>query len=395
MKFTTLILLTSILFQCTGNAPLTLVSSESAVAESVYLTNDHNDNPVLVWTERTGNELNLVFSVSYDNGRSFLGKKSLPLANNVATHAEGMPKVAFAGDGTIIAAYEKQTPSKGNKYAGVICYRASVDGGETWTSERYLHNDSTAGKSRSFFDIERLPDGEIGAAWLDIRLNNDSKGRSVRFARTKGFADFQDELLIDSSACQCCRTDVYSDVSGHVNIAYRGLESGIMGQDIRDMMLAVSGSCGKTFAPPVRISPDHWVIDGCPHTGPSLCSSGGGLYSAWYTEGKGPGLYCSFKRNDEDEFDKPELISYSGRHPQQAVSDNWIMIVWEETCDNKGKPAMGIFYQTSKKSGVVKDALTPPDCNAFSPVVTGVKNGFVVAFLMEAPGGSRVCVTTL
>lgn len=383
MRLPIYFLLAVILFGCTNEDSLKLISSGSGTAESVYLTHDQNDNPVVAWTERSGDNLSFIFAISRDNGNAFLEKVTLPLTRDVATHSEGMPKVVFKKDGTMVAAYEKKAPTKSNKYAGAIYYRVSKDGGKTWTAEEYLHNDTIVGRSRSYFDIERLPDGEIGASWLDIKLNVETGGRSVRFAKTNGSNSFENEVLVDSSACQCCRIDVYSDMGGRVNVAYRGLMKGKMGQPIRDMMIATSSDFGKKFTPPTRISSDNWMIDGCPHTGPSLCSSKSGLYSLWYTEGNGTGIYYSFKQNGDTEFGKRELISNFGHHPQLSANDTRFIMVWEETSEVSDQKITNVFYQTSNGTEVKKECLTPKNANACSPVVTQTNDGFLVAFLME------------
>jgi hypothetical protein len=143
------------------------VSSDNSSAESVFLTHDHHDNPVVVWTEKAGEQLTLFYAISKDGGKSFSEKVSIPLTPDVATHSESMPKIAFKNDGTVIAAYEKKAPTRENKYAGSIYFISSSDKGKTWTKETFLHSDTISGRSRSYFDIERLPDGEIGASWLD------------------------------------------------------------------------------------------------------------------------------------------------------------------------------------------------------------------------------------
>jgi hypothetical protein len=176
-------------------------------------------------------------------------------------------------------------------------------------------------------------------------------------------------------------------MASRINVAYRGLMKGQMGQPIRDMMIATSGDNGSSFTSPTRISQDNWMIDGCPHTGPSLCSSKGGLYSLWYTEGNGTGIYYSFKQNGDGEFGKRELISNLGHHPQLSVNDTRFIMVWEENSDETEKKFTNIFYQVSNETAVKKDCLTPKSTNAFSPVVTRTADGFLVAFLMETRGG--------
>ncbi len=379
----------TVIIGCSEQQSIQRVSNEGATAESVYLTNDHNDNPVVVWTERKHNTLMLYFAVSDDNGKSFSEKVKIPLGDDVATHPEGMPKVAFKKDGTIIAAYEKKAPTIENKYASAIYYVISNDNGKSWTHESFLHSDTIAGRSRSYFDIERLPDGEIGASWLDIKLNNETGGRSVLFAKTIE-SKFSNEILIDSSACQCCRIDVYGDIAGRINVAYRGLVKDRIGQPIRDMMLATSRDKGKSFTAPIRISQDDWAVDGCPHTGPSLCSTKSGLFSFWYTEGNGTGIYYSFKQNGDQAFGQRQLISSFGRHPQSSADDSRFAMVWEEIDDQSEQKFTNVLYQVSRGTEVKKDYLTPRDSNAYLPVITQTANGFLVAFLMETTNGVGV-----
>jgi hypothetical protein len=239
-----------------------------------------------------------------------------------------------------------------------------------------------------------LPDGEIGAAWLDVTLDDETGGRSVKFAKTDAHG-FVHETLVDSSACQCCRVDVYSDITGKINVAYRGMAKGPMGQTVRDMMIATSRDNGRTFTGPHPISNDNWTIDGCPHTGPSLCCTKVGLFSVWYTEGNGTGIYCSFRQDNKSDFGERQLISNFGHHPQGSATDARFVMVWEENVVKGEKTFTNVLYQVSDGSEINKGRLTPADQNAFVPVVTQARNGFVVAFLMETSGGGGVYTTRI
>lgn len=370
-----------------------IVSTPAAKAESVYWTHDEKDNPVVAWTEATGSTLELHFATSFDNGGSFTRRKKLSLSGDVATHAEGMPKIAFKKDGTIIAAYERKSPTKDNKYAGTICYVVSADNGRSWTKEALLHSDTLPGRSRSYFDMERLADGQIGASWLDIKLDNATGGRSVRFSRTTERKGFGQEIIVDSSACQCCRLDVYTDIAGQVNVAYRGVENGSMGRQVRDMMIATSGDDGKSFKTPLKISQDNWVIDGCPHTGPSLCSNQRGLYSMWYTEGNGTGIYYSVKETTGDQFTTRTQVSARGRHPQMSADGARFIMVWEENSDADDTRPTKIMYEINDGGNRTRTCLNPGRSNAYLPVVTHAKNCFLIAFLMETDDGVGMFTT--
>lgn len=371
------------------------ISSQGTVAESVYLTHDRQSNPVIAWTERNGTDVKFVYAISADDGRSFTARTAVPLDATVATHAEGMPKIAFKNDGSIIIAYEKKTPTKENEYAGAICYRTSTDNGNSWTKERYLHSDTVPGRSRSYFDIETLPDGEVGASWLDIKLDASTGGRSVRFAKTNLKNEFANELLVDSSACQCCRTEVYADAGGNINVAYRGMKNGTMGKIIRDMMISASTDNGITFTQPLRISADNWNIDGCPHTGPALCGSRGSLQALWYTGGGGAGIYYAHRNDGEKDFDSRQLISNFGRHPQASSNDKSVALVWEETIGDGDKQVTQIQYQINNGQAVMRAGLTPDNTNAYLPVITPTTSGFLVAFFMEQNGEAGLYVKQL
>lgn len=295
-----------------------------------------------------------------------------------------MPKVAFKNDGTIIVAYEKKAPTKQNKYGSAIYYVMSADGGNSWTGETFLHADTVAGKSRSYFDIERLPNGEVGASWLDIKLNEETGGRSVRFAQTTQAKGFGNEVLIDSSACQCCRIDVYTDDTQNIFVAYRGLAKGPLGKQVRDMMIATSTDGGGTFSTPVVISADNWNIDGCPHTGPSLCSNKAGLISLWYTEGSGTGIYYAQRADNSAPFTQRERVSVNGHHPQLCANGDRIAMLWEENTGAAGDQKTVIHYRIVKGAlDIENNTLTASDVNAFLPVVVQTKTSFLVAYLME------------
>jgi len=378
---------------CASRESVITVSSRDSKAESVFLTRDHEDRPVVAWLENIEGKYVLSAAISYDYGETFKNKFQLPLTADVATHAESMPKVAFAGDGTIFAAYEKKTPTTENKYASSIFYVVSTDNGTSWTKEKFVHSDTMKGRSRSYFDIERLPDGTVGAAWLDIKLNQETGGRSVRFARTSSAHQFTNEVLIDSSACQCCRIDVHASQKKDVYISYRGLKKGPMGKQIRDMMIASSSDGGSTFSRPLLISADNWNIDGCPHTGPSICSNKAGLISLWYTEGTGTGIFYSETLGQSTTFQPKTVISSTGRHPQLCANGDRIAMLWEENISSGETNVTVIHHRLLNNGGDIgSGALTAPDGNAYSPVITAIANTFLVAFLKEDKGNCVVQV---
>jgi hypothetical protein len=382
-----------ILSACTTKeGALLKISNPGKNAESVYLTRDHLDRPVIAWTENENGVIGFLYAVSEDGGKSFDNKVKIPVPPDIATHAEGMPKIAFKKNGTVVVVYETKAPTSENKYAGAIVHTQSTDDGKTWSSPAYIHSDTVSGRSRSFFDIERLSDGEIGAAWLDIKLDRNKSGRSVRFAKTHANR-FGEEILIDSSACECCRIDIYADKGGRTNIAYRALRKGLMGQSVRDIMLARYDSENRIVFTPV--STDNWMIDGCPHTGPSITENENDLHVLWYTEGGSRGIFYSHAGIKPGEFDMRESISVNGRHPQISGSGKNILMVWEETVADENGVANRIKYQIRNESGIKMDYLTSSGMEANFPVIFPSQDSWSVAFLMKVNNVTSVYIARI
>lgn len=364
---------------------LVRISSPSTVPESVYIAGDVHGNPVVAWVESdtvTGKHA-MFYAVSTNKGNSFKDPIQVPIPDVINTHAEGMPKIAFMKNGGVIVAFEKSAATPENKYAGAIYYLYSADQ-RSWTKPRYLHSDTVSGRSRGFFDIQTLPDGSVGASWLDIKSDFKEKGRSIRFARTTGDGVFQGEQVVEPFACECCRTDLYVDSQGGINVAYRSVRKGNLDQLIRDMAWARSNDGGLTFSKPVMISDDHWVMDRCPHTGPALGSTAGGLHAIWYTEGSGTGLF--YAQTSAGKFTGREQISLTAKHPQMATRDSEVFMVFEEFVRDESVIAWQARNTQGIRTGIIEGI------QGYFPVVFAVDDGYCLAFLGKDAAGRGVFV---
>jgi hypothetical protein len=380
-------LISGVLPGCGEKSEVVRVSSPSASPEAVFMTEDAKGNPVVVWLESdtVSAEHSLFYAISNDQGVSFPEKVRVPIPDVVSSHAEGMPKVAFMKNGGVIAGFEKSAPTPDNKYAGAVYYILSRDG-KSWTAPRFLHSDTVSGRSRGFFDIHTLPDGTIGASWLDIKSDFKEKGRSIRFSKTDENGIFHDEIVIEPFACECCRTDLYVDAQGGINIAYRSVRKGNLDKLIRDMAWARSTDGGATFSQPVMISDDHWVMDKCPHTGPSLGSTTTGLHALWYSEGNGMGIF--YAQHRDGNFTAREQISQTGKHPQLATRGEEIFMVFEETIADRPMVAWQLRSEQGIKSGLV----TADSTSGFFPVTIPVSDGYCVAYMGKDNFGRSVFV---
>ena len=311
-----------------------MLSISGVEATGPYFTKDHKGNAVLCWTEKDNDALYRLKYAVYDVQTNQFNKViTVPASAGCNTAAESMGKVAFKADGTVLAVFSKRFPKEKNPYAGAIYYSFSGDGGKNWSEARFLHTDTLHVYGRSFFDITTLKDGELAAIWLDGRYGKSIKGSALFFARTEKGKGFAQDTCLDKGTCECCRTDILTDNAGTIHLAYRSIKfpSALADREVRDMAYKKSSDNGKTFSTAETISKDNWEIAGCPHSGPSLAATKGGVQAVWFTAGGGPGLYHTSSNTSGQCFLARSLLSASGRHPQMIVlNDGRRAIVYEE-----------------------------------------------------------------
>lgn len=352
-----------------------LISGGKKLSDSPFLTKNHKNEPVLSWVEGGEKNVFLYFVTSEDNGKTFTNPIEVTPTKGLTPHHETMPKLAFKDDGTIIVVYQKRTPTPKNRFAGAIYYSQSFDNGKTWTKSNYLHSDTSKGIGRSFFDVSTLPNGEIGAVWLDGRKRQ-RNGSTLCFAKTKGTDGFGKDIEIGQKTCQCCRTDIFVDKQNKIHVAYRD----IINDSIRDIVHLSSTDNGITFSESKRISKDNWVINGCPHTGPSITNTENGISFYWFTSGGKDGVFSTTLANNTKEYTKRKLVNPHARHPQAITLKNGITVLtWDETFKTEEGfiNKIGLLIKNKNGTETIKYITTDSeDCN--HPVLVETDNNSVL-----------------
>ncbi len=362
----------------TGN---NAVSNPNFNATASRLTTDHKGNPVLSWAEQDDSSrvLGVYFATSKDGGKTFLDQKMIKNTEGVASHAEGMPKIAFKSDGTIIATFEMRRPTPESRFAGDILYTMSTDGGENWTPPQYVHADTTAGKSRSFHDIVRLPNGEIGITWLGER--GKTSGRPVKFAQTTAGNGFGNEIIAKSGACECCRTNLMVDTEGVLHIFFRD----ILPDGTRDMGHVLSKNGGKNFGDYKLVYPDKWKINACPHTGPSSAVLKNTIYTAWYT---GEEENLGVKITDNAGKILTHIKNANARHPQLTATKSQLVLAWDEVEDGQKETKIRIQWLTKDKIVQTK-TLEIGEYSAAFPTILALNDKVIVAYERQKNGEKK------
>jgi len=232
-----------------------------------------NGDIVLSWVEKSAN--GVLFFRKVNQGPA----EQVPIDKKASTHAEGMPTLAYKADGTCVLLYEMNRPTAASRFNGDLLYAMEVNG--VWQKPQYIHKDTAAGLSHSFGKIISLPNGEVRAYWLDVKAG--PKGRTLVTADTSPDNGFGVMKTIDQQTCECCRIDALADLKGNVDVIYRDLND----QEERDMGYLHSSDFGKTYSEPVSLYEDHWLVNACPHAGPSLARGAKGLEATWYTGAEG------------------------------------------------------------------------------------------------------------
>ena len=374
---------------------------------------------VVAWsaTLPNGGAADVFAAVSRDGGRSFAAPARVnDVDGDARVNGEQPPRVALR-DSAITVVWT----TKGANGTRLV-QASSADGGRTFTKAQAVPGTDAAG-NRGWENIGAGRDASPGrtlAVWLDHRelaqqdgqvaashhehmktagRGADSKPDGVAMAqKSKLYIASLDGAVpphaITGGVCYCCKTAIAIGADGAVYTAWRHVYPG----NIRDIAFTASRDGGRTFAPPVRVSEDKWVLEGCPDDGPAMAlSADGRLHIVWPTlvkdgEEDTIALFYSMSR-DGKSFAPRQRIPTEGmpHHPQITIgSDGTPLVAWDESASGMRRAA--VARVTSDGSGLARFARMVIGERAVYPVVAAAGDGAVVAWTASEPGGSLVRV---
>lgn len=348
----------------------TLLSDKSTKASSVYLTTNEDHTPVISWIQYNEEDEPTMFYAKWNYTTDRFDKEgTIPIPKNASTHEEGMPKIAFKNDGTIMVVYESSTPSPGKKWGVTdLQFMQTIDHGKTWSTGRSVPSNRNLDASQSFSGICQLGNGEIGVAWLDTYKAPGTKSRPVKFAQSTRNGSFTKPITIESKGCECCRVAVSSDKNGNVAVAYRDLTE----ESVRDISIVNSNDNGKSFSQPQDFSGEQWKVDGCPHNGPSLAKWKNNTYATWFSGGGRKGAYFAKLDNQGKVLDR-KLLNVNGRFSQVSTNSKGIpVIVYCEDVREGDSIYSKIVLAKYVNGNLFKKEISNPRAKAFYPVVRAI-----------------------
>ncbi len=375
------------------------------------------DFAVVVWGASTRAGVTDVYAASSrDGGRTFSGPSRV---NHVAGDAnfsgEQPPRLALVPrngrEPGIVVVWTAKAPS-GTR----LVSSRSDDGGKSFAAAAPVPGSNGAG-NRGWESIDTAPDGAVVALWLDHRDSSSAREKSGAMKHDEhqhlhsatpadGVARAQLSRLffatldkadsprsITGGVCYCCKTAIATDASGGVYAAWRHVYPG----NVRDIAFTKSVDGGRNFTPPVRISDDNWVLDGCPENGPAMTvDRNRRIHVVWPTLVPGPTpsrepTMALFYATSQDgrSFTARQQIPTEGvpRHPQIALRDNGQLIVaWDEQA--RGTRRVAIARGSVDAKGIARFTRQPigDTLRAEYPVIATVDDATIVAWTSGSSG---------
>lgn len=201
---------------------------------------------------------------------------------------------------------------------------------------------------------------------------------------------------IARGVCYCCKTALATRSDGAIFAAWRHVYQG----NIRDIAFTVSRDGGRTFASPIRVSEDNWILDGCPDDGPTLAvDEAGTVHVVWPTLVAEPEphvmlMYASTRdgRQFTPRMSIATLGSLKPSHPQAVVSGGQLVAVWDEVVEAKRRIAVSrAAIGRSSVSFTTPTTISDAESSVY-PVAAAVPGGVLIAWTSGSPDASAIVV---
>ena len=306
-----------------------------------------------------------------------------------------------------------------------LLHTRSDDGGRTFAPATSVPGADAPG-NRGWEAIAVAPTGRVDVAWLDHRelaadtamaaSHHDHSGGASRpdgvalAQKSKLFVASLDRSLaprsVTGGVCYCCKTALAAGSDGAIYAAWRHVYPG----NLRDMAFTVSHDTGRTFAPPIRVSEDGWVLEGCPDDGPAMTlEAGGRVHVAWPTivaDGKDAeptiGLFYSMSLADASahavRFSPRTRIPTEGlpHHPRIVVApDGTLVAAWDESQNGERHVAAARALVDSAGRPTFRRERLSADIPSMYPALASASDAVVAAWTSGSSSSSQISVARI
>ena len=295
----------------------------------LYATTD--GRIVLSWVEKIAeNRYALRAAIRHNN--TWFEPSTVAEGDNWFVNWADFPSAIALRDGSLAAHWLVKSGKA--TYAYNVNIAQSNDGGKTWTQPIVPHRDNTQ-TEHGFVSLISLPDGRLGAVWLDGRNMKDMKetddhapsaaSMTLRYAAIDAKGNLSEEAELDNRTCECCQTSAAVTSDGPIAV-YRDRSP----TEVRDIYIVrqVNG----TWTPPQSIHADNWQINGCPVNGPSVAADGRRVVVAWFSSvDDKPQVKAAFSNDSGARFGTPIQVNDGenvGRVDTLLLPDGSALVCW-------------------------------------------------------------------
>jgi hypothetical protein len=283
------------------------------------------------WVEKVG-EKRYALRTSFRDRNGWSQARTVSEGDNWFINWADFPSVIALQDGSLAAHWLVKSGSA--TYAYDVNISRSFDGGQTWSTPIVPHTDKTQ-TEHGFVSLLSLPDGRVGAVWLDGRNMKDMKhddedapapeSMTLRYAAIDATGKLSDEAQLDERVCECCQTAAAVTSDGVV-VVYRDRS------DVEMRDIYTTNQVTGAWSQPRPVASDNWKINGCPVNGPAIAAEGTRVAVAWYTQaGDQSRVKLAFSENTGQTFGPPIVVDDGeavGRVDVLLLPDGSALVCW-------------------------------------------------------------------
>jgi hypothetical protein len=299
------------------------------------------DGVLLSWLEPVPGTDRAALRFARYRGNQWSAPRTIVERNDLFVNWADFPSIVEDAKGTLFAHW-LQKSGKGT-YAYDVRMAISRDGGASWDESFVLNRDGEEAE-HGFATLAVLPDGGVGATWLDGRKmtgggggheDHESGGdMGIRYATVDASGAVANDVELDDRTCECCTTGMTMTSNGPL-IVYRDRSA----EEVRDIAYVTKTASGWTK--PARVHADEWKINACPVNGPQIDAIGTRAAAAWFTAAQDKGrAYVAFSDDTGVTFAKPVQIDDGkpiGRVDVLLLDESTALVTWLEQTSAGGE----------------------------------------------------------